>query len=154
MKSYGTVIAGGGIIGASLAFELARRGESVLILDRQEPGREASGPQPEQFRQRQTANRQPSRRSDAKATACIQSLSPRSKALRENPQVSTPTARWNYFLILMAKLSEIAASKKFAATALPPRRFHSAKHSAASLPSARLRARRCGSMTKHISTRA
>src|SRR5487761_104874 len=42
MKSYGTVIAGGGIIGASLAFELARRGESVLILDRQEPGREAS----------------------------------------------------------------------------------------------------------------
>ncbi|MHB8412287.1 MAG: glycine oxidase ThiO [Candidatus Acidiferrales bacterium] len=42
MKSYGTVIAGGGIIGASLAFELARRGESVLVLDRQEPGREAS----------------------------------------------------------------------------------------------------------------
>lgn len=42
MKSYGTVIAGGGIIGAALAFELARRGESVLILDRQEPGREAS----------------------------------------------------------------------------------------------------------------
>ncbi|MHB8540622.1 MAG: glycine oxidase ThiO [Candidatus Acidiferrales bacterium] len=42
MKSYGTVIAGGGIIGASLAFELARRGESVLVLDRQEPGCEAS----------------------------------------------------------------------------------------------------------------
>ncbi|HVB08467.1 MAG TPA: glycine oxidase ThiO [Candidatus Acidoferrales bacterium] len=42
MKSYGTVIVGGGIIGASLAFELARRGESVLVLDRQEPGREAS----------------------------------------------------------------------------------------------------------------
>ncbi|MHB8754428.1 MAG: glycine oxidase ThiO [Candidatus Acidiferrales bacterium] len=42
MKSYGTIIAGGGIIGASLAFELARRGESVLVVDRQEPGREAS----------------------------------------------------------------------------------------------------------------
>jgi len=42
MKSYGTVIAGGGIIGASLAFELARRGESALVLDRQEPSCEAS----------------------------------------------------------------------------------------------------------------
>ncbi|MGH9727931.1 MAG: NAD(P)/FAD-dependent oxidoreductase [Candidatus Acidiferrales bacterium] len=42
MKSYDTVIVGGGIIGASLAFALARRGKSVLILDRQEPGREAS----------------------------------------------------------------------------------------------------------------
>ncbi|MHB8524690.1 MAG: NAD(P)/FAD-dependent oxidoreductase [Candidatus Acidiferrales bacterium] len=42
MKSYDTVIAGGGIIGAWLAFELARRGESVLVVDRQEPGREAS----------------------------------------------------------------------------------------------------------------
>ncbi len=42
MKSYDTVIAGGGIIGASLAFELARRGQSVLVLDRQEPGHGAS----------------------------------------------------------------------------------------------------------------
>ncbi|HEV2340161.1 MAG TPA: FAD-dependent oxidoreductase, partial [Candidatus Acidoferrales bacterium] len=33
---------GGGIIGVSLAFELRRRGQSVLVLDRQEPGREAS----------------------------------------------------------------------------------------------------------------
>lgn len=42
MKRYDTIIAGGGIIGASLAFELARLRQSVLVLDRQEPGREAS----------------------------------------------------------------------------------------------------------------
>ncbi|HEV2314008.1 MAG TPA: FAD-dependent oxidoreductase [Candidatus Acidoferrales bacterium] len=42
MKTYDTVVVGGGIIGVSLAFELLRRGQSVLVLDRQEPGREAS----------------------------------------------------------------------------------------------------------------
>jgi glycine oxidase len=42
MRRYDTLIAGGGIIGASLAFELARHGQAVLVLDRQEPGREAS----------------------------------------------------------------------------------------------------------------
>lgn len=42
MKRYDTVIVGGGIIGASLAFELARLRQSVLLLDRQEPAREAS----------------------------------------------------------------------------------------------------------------
>src|SRR6185437_6724604 len=42
MKRYDTVVVGGGIIGVSLAFELRRRGQSVLVLDRQEPGREAS----------------------------------------------------------------------------------------------------------------
>ncbi len=41
-KRYDTVVVGGGIIGVALAFELHRRGQSVLVLDRQEPGREAS----------------------------------------------------------------------------------------------------------------
>lgn len=41
MKSYDTLIVGAGIIGAALAFELSRH-HSVLLLDRQEPGREAS----------------------------------------------------------------------------------------------------------------
>jgi glycine oxidase len=36
------VIIGGGIIGASIAWELARRGLHPLVLDRQESGREAS----------------------------------------------------------------------------------------------------------------
>lgn len=42
MKRYDTIIVGGGIIGASIAFELARIRQSVLLLDRQEPAREAS----------------------------------------------------------------------------------------------------------------
>jgi glycine oxidase len=36
------VIVGGGIIGLSLAWELARRGRSVRVIERGEPGREAS----------------------------------------------------------------------------------------------------------------
>jgi glycine oxidase len=42
MKTYDTIICGGGIIGAALAFELIQLRQSVLVLDRQEPGREAS----------------------------------------------------------------------------------------------------------------
>jgi glycine oxidase len=42
VKTWDVVIAGGGIIGLSLALELRRRGADVLVLDRGEPGREAS----------------------------------------------------------------------------------------------------------------
>lgn len=42
MKGYDTLIVGGGIIGAALAFELSKRHRSVLLLDREQPGREAS----------------------------------------------------------------------------------------------------------------
>ena len=42
MKTFDAIIVGGGIIGGSLAFELATRKLSVLIIDRQIPGKEAS----------------------------------------------------------------------------------------------------------------
>lgn len=42
MQSFDAIIAGGGIIGVSLALELRKRGLSVLVLDRGQPGAEAS----------------------------------------------------------------------------------------------------------------
>jgi glycine oxidase len=42
VKTYDVIIAGAGIIGMSLALELRGRGADVLVLDRGEPGREAS----------------------------------------------------------------------------------------------------------------
>lgn len=42
MNTYDVVVAGGGIIGGSIAFELARRNLKVALLDRQQGGREAS----------------------------------------------------------------------------------------------------------------
>jgi len=42
VKTYDVVIVGGGIIGGSLAFELARRNLRVVVLDRQELAHEAS----------------------------------------------------------------------------------------------------------------
>lgn len=42
MKSFDVAIAGGGLIGASIALELARAGLRVGLFDRQEPGKEAS----------------------------------------------------------------------------------------------------------------
>lgn len=42
MKSWDVIIAGAGIIGASLALELRERGATVLVLDRADPGSEAS----------------------------------------------------------------------------------------------------------------
>ena len=42
MSSPDVIIAGAGIIGVSIALELRQRGAQVLVLDRQEPGQEAS----------------------------------------------------------------------------------------------------------------
>jgi glycine oxidase len=42
MKQFDVAIAGGGVIGASIAMELARAGLRVAVLDRQKPGQEAS----------------------------------------------------------------------------------------------------------------
>ena len=42
MKTYDVAIIGGGVIGASIAFELAGAGLRVSVFDRQEPGCEAS----------------------------------------------------------------------------------------------------------------
>jgi glycine oxidase len=39
---HDVLIIGGGVIGLSLAWDLARHGQSVHLIDRQEPGREAS----------------------------------------------------------------------------------------------------------------
>jgi len=42
MKKFDVAIAGGGIIGAAIALELARAGLRVAVFDRQQPGQEAS----------------------------------------------------------------------------------------------------------------
>jgi glycine oxidase len=42
VNTYDVAIVGGGIIGGSIAFDLAQRGLRVVVLDRQEPMREAS----------------------------------------------------------------------------------------------------------------
>src|SRR5690348_12798680 len=42
MRHADAIILGGGIIGLALAFELRKTGRSIIVLDRREPGREAS----------------------------------------------------------------------------------------------------------------
>lgn len=42
MKSWDAIVIGGGIIGLSLAIELRRNGASVLVVERGQPGKEAS----------------------------------------------------------------------------------------------------------------
>jgi glycine oxidase len=42
MKKFDVAIAGGGVIGAAIALELARAGLCVGVFDRQQPGQEAS----------------------------------------------------------------------------------------------------------------
>src|SRR5271154_723496 len=42
MSAYDVIIVGGGLIGSSIAFELSSEKLRVAVLDRQQPGREAS----------------------------------------------------------------------------------------------------------------
>jgi glycine oxidase len=42
MKTWDVIIVGGGIIGLSLSIELRKKGASILVVERGEPGREAS----------------------------------------------------------------------------------------------------------------
>jgi glycine oxidase len=42
MKKFDVAIAGGGVIGGSIALELAQAGLRVAVFDRQQPGQEAS----------------------------------------------------------------------------------------------------------------
>jgi glycine oxidase len=42
MKTWDVIVVGGGIIGLSLSIELRKKGASVLVIERGEPGREAS----------------------------------------------------------------------------------------------------------------
>jgi glycine oxidase len=42
MKNWDVIVIGGGIIGLSLSIELRKKGASVLVVERGEPGREAS----------------------------------------------------------------------------------------------------------------
>ena len=42
MTSFDLAVVGGGIIGGAVAWELARTGRRVVLLDRQQPGLEAS----------------------------------------------------------------------------------------------------------------
>lgn len=42
MRTYDAVIVGAGIVGASISFELGRQNFRVLLVDRQQPGQEAS----------------------------------------------------------------------------------------------------------------
>jgi glycine oxidase len=42
VNSFDAIVIGAGLIGCSVAHDLARRGQKVLVLDRREPGKEAS----------------------------------------------------------------------------------------------------------------
>ena len=42
MKTWDVIVVGGGVIGLALSVELRKTGRSVLLIERGEPGREAS----------------------------------------------------------------------------------------------------------------
>ncbi len=86
MKSFDVAIAGAGIIGASIAFELAQAGLKVAVFDRSEPGREASW-----------------------ASAGILSPAPESPAMIS--MVPLAKASMNLYPALVANVEEISGEK-------------------------------------------
>jgi glycine oxidase len=86
MKSFDVAIAGAGLIGSSIAFELAQSGLKVAIFDRGEPGREASW-----------------------ASAGILSPAPESPAMIS--MVPLAKASMNLYPALVANVEEISGEK-------------------------------------------
>jgi glycine oxidase len=86
MKSFDIAIAGAGLIGASIAFELAQAGLKVAVFDRSEPGREASW-----------------------ASAGILSPAPESPAMIS--MVPLAKASMNLYPALVANIEEISGEK-------------------------------------------
>jgi glycine oxidase len=86
MKSFDVAIAGAGLIGASIAFELAQAGLKVALFDRSEPGREASW-----------------------ASAGILSPAPESPAMIS--MVPLAKASMDLYPALVAKVEEISGEK-------------------------------------------
>jgi glycine oxidase len=86
MKSFDVAIAGAGIIGASIAFELAQAGLKVALCDRNEPGHEASW-----------------------ASAGILSPAPESPAMIS--MVPLAKASMNLYPALVANVEEISGEK-------------------------------------------
>src|ERR1700723_3370564 len=86
MKSFDVAIAGAGLIGSSIAFELAQAGLKVAMFDRGEPGREASW-----------------------ASAGILSPAPESPAMIS--MVPLAKASMNLYPALVANVEEISGEK-------------------------------------------
>ena len=86
MKSFDVAIAGAGLIGSSIAFELAQAGLKVALFDRNEPGREASW-----------------------ASAGILSPAPESPAMIS--MVPIAKASMNLYPALVANVEEISGEK-------------------------------------------
>jgi glycine oxidase len=86
MKSFDVAIAGAGLIGSSIAFELAQAGLKVAVFDRAEPGREASW-----------------------ASAGILSPAPESPAMIS--MVPLAKASMNLYPALVANVEEISGEK-------------------------------------------